>query len=126
MSSRQGEFCIDRVGFMHSRSSNAAYQTTAPCFDTTKLLPPSWTDSGRREKKQMKKQIAKLVTSEKPGSQRVAPDDVFLYSKGMVAINSVSRALLRTISGPEYNGAVVYGLEVVHGQEDCEMIILML
>lgn len=47
---------------------------------------------------------------EKSGSKSVSPDDVVLHSKGMVAINHVARALLRTLPGPEYNGAVVYGL----------------
>lgn len=50
------------------------------------------------------------MTSERPGPKGVSPDDVFLYLKGMVAINNVARALLRTLPGPEYNGAVVYGL----------------
>ena len=95
---------------MHSRSLSPAFQTAAPNSDTTELVPAPWTDSACREKQQIKKQIAELVTSEKPGSKSVSPDDVFLYSKGMVAINYVARALLRTLPGPEYNGAVVYGL----------------
>lgn len=109
MTSRQGEFCKDRIDLMHSQSPSPAFQTAALCSDMTELAPAPWADSARREKQQIKKQIAELVTSEKPGSKSVSPDDVFLYSKGMVAINYVARALLRTLPGPEYNGAVVYG-----------------
>lgn len=117
MSSRHGEFCKDRINFMHSSSSNSAFQTAAPYSNTTELAPAPWTDSARHEKQEIKKQIAELVMSEKPGSKIVSPDDVFLYSKGMVAINYVARALLKTLPGPEYNGAVVYGL-VRHLLED--------
>lgn len=110
ISSRHGEFCLEQIDLMHSESSNAAFRTTAPSSALSKLPPVAWTDSARHEKEQMKKHIADLATSEKPGSQPVTADQVFLYSKGMVAINSVCRALFATLPTPEYSGAVVYGL----------------
>ncbi|BCR89306.1 uncharacterized protein ACHE_50504A [Aspergillus chevalieri] len=121
MSSRHGEFCKDRINFMHSSSSNSAFQTAAPYSNTTELAPAPWTDSARHEKQEIKKQIAELVMSEKPGSKIVSPDDVFLYSKGMVAINYVARALLKTLPGPEYNGAVVYGWPYAETPKAVEM-----
>lgn len=68
----------------------------------------------------MKKHIADLVAPE-TGPQRLTTNDVFLYSKGTVAINSVARALFATLPGPEYDGAAVYGWPYAETQKAVEM-----
>ncbi|KAI9926379.1 hypothetical protein ASPWEDRAFT_32211 [Aspergillus wentii DTO 134E9] len=110
LSTRQAEFCLERVDFMLSESAIASFQTAAPCPDLSRLpRPVPWTDSAISAKEQMKNLIARLATSESPGSRPVSKDDVFLYSKGMCAIGAVARSLLATIPDKAYSGSVVYG-----------------
>lgn len=60
----------------------------------------------------MKTLIAELATSEKSGHTLVSTDDIFLYSKGMVAIGAVARAFLAMVPDIQHSEAVVYGLVV--------------
>ena len=107
ISSRHAEFCLERLPFMDSASSDFPLRKYATS-DHPELLPPeSWGLSDAGTKSKIKGMIAKCVTSQKPGQEVVTTQDVFLYPKGMCAIGTVARALAPT--SIHSSDAVIFG-----------------
>lgn len=64
---------------------------------------------GTGDKEAIKSLIARLARSEKPGSAELTTHDVFLYPKGMAAINAVARAVFKTQPRGVDPQAIIYG-----------------
>ncbi|ORY16982.1 pyridoxal phosphate-dependent transferase [Clohesyomyces aquaticus] len=106
ISSRHAEFCVQRFALMESTSKFPALTTSAMATVVGQIPIPQWGESDSDVKAKIKTQIAKLVTSHKPGYDAVKPQDVLLYPNGMSAIGAVARSLVPTNISSE---AVVFG-----------------
>lgn len=113
MSSRQAEHCLKFFDSLKSDSTNSSYCTRGredSAIDIADSESVVGLPSGQAEKQALKRLIAHLATSENntDGSPAVSPspEDVFLFSNGMSAIYTVSRALA---SLPGQHEAIGYG-----------------
>ncbi|KAE8145512.1 pyridoxal phosphate-dependent transferase [Aspergillus avenaceus] len=103
---RHAEYCLEEFPFMKLDSEDATFETPALCKQRIKG-DQQWIDSAAAEKDSLRKQIARLATSDRPDFQPVTRREVFLYPKGMCAIAAVARALVPAdLSRSE---AVIYG-----------------
>ncbi|RFU29334.1 hypothetical protein B7463_g7019, partial [Scytalidium lignicola] len=93
ISTRHAEFCLDRLDYLQSESTNPTFCTPPIRFTIaeTRLATPC--SSGVAERRVLQEFIADLTSSEQPGQRKVNPESVFLYPRGMSAIYSVMRAL---------------------------------
>lgn len=79
---------------MDSAPPDSSLQTYATCGDVEMIPSRAWEQSGTGTKDSIKALIVKLGTSQKPSQEVVRPQDVFLYPKGMCAIDTVARSLV--------------------------------
>jgi len=107
ISSRHAEFCLERLPFMESVSSDPFLRTCGTVNNAETLPPAPWGLSDAGMKTEIKSMIAKCVTSEEPDQEVVTTQDTFLYPKGMCAVGAVARALAPT--SPNSSEAVIFG-----------------
>ena len=107
ISSRHAEYCLERLPFMDSESSDSLISTFADSDLTAGPDAEPWTESAPDVKLRIKKMIAECVTSQNPNYESVRSEDVFLYPKGMCAIGAVARALVPVSS--HSSEAVIFG-----------------
>ena len=107
ISTRQAEFCLSRLDYLQSDSATSSFCTPPPKsnINDNKQLPRLET-SGDSEKQALKELIAKLTASEEAAQKPVTSENVFLYPRGMSAINAASRALVPSKNPSE---VVAYG-----------------
>ncbi|KAJ5629102.1 hypothetical protein N7490_011330 [Penicillium lividum] len=108
ISNRHAEFCLNLLDFMDSRSDDAEpdFQTCGPRSEDMPADLPAWTNSGLEEKTVIKSVLAGAVRSQIAGNLPAQPEDVFLYSTGMMAIGKIARAM-SDVSGDD--AAVIFG-----------------
>lgn len=107
ISTRHAEYCLGCLDYLQSDCANPSF-CTPPLksnINGNKQLPKLET-SGDSERQALKEFIAKLATSEQPTQKQVTSENVFLYPRGMSAINAVSRALVPSEATSE---VVAYG-----------------
>lgn len=92
---------------MDSVSLDSSLETYASCDDAEIIFSEPWGHSDTGTKDNIKALIARFVTSWKPSQERVRPQDVFLYPKGMCAIGTVARLLVPTST--DCSEAVIFG-----------------
>ena len=107
ISSRHAEFCLKKLPFMDSMSSEFSLRTRATYYGVEILPLDRCGVSDSEVKARIKDIIAEHATSEDPRQKMVAKRDVFLYPKGMTAIGYVARAL--TPASPRSSEAVIFG-----------------
>ncbi|KAL4805066.1 pyridoxal phosphate-dependent transferase [Aspergillus unguis] len=106
ISSRHAGFCLERIEYMESVSSNPLYNT-APTSSSENIPAVPWTNSGTEYKEQVKTLIARLASGN--GETRLSTNEVFLYPKGMAGINAIARVVSQSIADEAQSEAVVYG-----------------
>ncbi|OGE47198.1 hypothetical protein PENARI_c056G03455 [Penicillium arizonense] len=108
ISNRHAEFCLSLMPFMDTKCGPAGSQFCAAVLEPniSTIQPPPWTCSGLEEKAIVKSILADSIVSQKAGMAPVRPDDVFLYSTGMMAIGKIARVMSSTSKDAT---AVIYG-----------------
>ncbi|KAJ5473096.1 hypothetical protein N7530_007097 [Penicillium desertorum] len=108
ISNRHAEFCLELLDFMDTRCEEnvTEFQTNGPRSGDAPAGLAGWTNSGFAEKSIIKSVLSETIKSRNATMAPVQPQDVFLYSTGMMAIGKIARAM-SDMSGDA--AAVVFG-----------------
>lgn len=108
ISNRHAEFCLNLLDFMDTRCEDGEpdFQTSGPRSGDALTDLPGWTNSGSTEKTAIQSVLAGTISSQNRAMVPVQPEDVFLYSTGMMAIGKIARAM-SDMSGDV--AAVIFG-----------------
>ncbi|KAJ5219026.1 uncharacterized protein N7498_001125 [Penicillium cinerascens] len=108
ISNRHAEFCLNLLDFMDTQCEDDEpdFQTSGPRSGDALTDLPDWTNSGSTEKTAIQSVLAETISSQNQAMVPVQPEDVFLYSTGMMAIGKIARAM-SDMSGDV--AAVIFG-----------------